>query len=267
MSRPVRPPRWLRLLLPLLLLTPAVARAAIPDGTRVPAVQEAPPLLSETIRETLDKEGVDAAKKRFAEIYPDAADRYRFDMEGLSELGMEYMRDGDFERGQAVMEMVAAMARDSFAASLPEGMALPRDESRDEGRETDDERSEGGARSVQPPLPDDVAERYEGVYRDPGETDPTRRFFLARDPCGPQIMFGAMWGDAQNSYLKIESETLLVQPRDWVLPGQEPLRIEVRMGADGRAESLSHDADWFGSPLVRDGELPEAWRGQPCRRG
>lgn len=255
-----------RLLVPLLLLTPSPACSGTSAGDAAEASQEAPPLLSTTIRETLDKDGIEAARKRFAEIWPEQSDAYRFDMEGLARLGGEYMQKGDFDRGQAVMEMVAAMTRASIEASLPEGMAAPGSQTTPERRETDGQRAERQARAVEPPLSDEVASRYEGIFRDPDETDPNHRFFLARDPCGPSIMFGAMWGDAQNTWLRLESESVLAQPPEQAMTGP-PLRIEVTFGDDGRARSLSHDSTWFGSPLVRDGELPEAWRNQPCTRG
>jgi hypothetical protein len=111
-----------------------------------------------------------------------------------------------------------------------------------------------------------VARRYEGVYSDPGESDPTRRFFLARDPCGPQMMFGAMWGDAENTYLRIESDDELSQPPEQVRFGK-PLRIQVERDADGRPVRLNHNATWAASPLVRQAPLPDEWRDQPCTRG
>ncbi|MGD2067770.1 MAG: hypothetical protein PVI57_03730 [Gemmatimonadota bacterium] len=232
------------------------------------------PLLSETIREVLEEDGPDAATRRFEEIYPDGLDAYEVDLERMGEMGGEYMAAGDFEEGGAVMSMVAELAQANLLDALPEGMAEAvraqrEGRAEDEAAEADASGGSEGAVRSREALPEDVVRRFSGVYADPDEADPDRRFFLAPDPCGGAMMFGAMWGDAANTYLEVESERVLQQPAEWTNPGEgsEPLRIEATLGPDGRAESLTHNSRWFESPLLRTGDLPEEWKDAICTRG
>jgi len=244
---------------------PAVVPAA-------PPLQEAPrqdadarPLLSETIRQVMEEEGVEAATRRFREIHPDRRDDFRLDMEGMADLGREYMMQGEMEKGTAVMQMVAALARESMGGAMPGD--LPTEPGRPPGEQPTGEEERGEERVEAPAeLSDEVVRRFSGIYRDPDEAREDRRFFLAEDPCGGAMMFGAMWGDAQNTYLRVESGTVL---QEAAYPGMrdEPLRLEATLGPGGKAQRLEHDATWFGSPLVRDGDLPEDWNSGPCTRG
>lgn len=253
-------PRLRRLVLLLVFLALAPALRA----------QESPPLLSATIKATLEKDGIEAAKAKFDEIYPDQSDAYQFDMKGMAELGSGYMQAGDFEKGGAVMEMVSAMSRAAMMASMSPAQrrmmeeAQAKEEQQQEEREQQ-RRSEARART-QPPLSDEVAQRYEGVYQDPNEPNENRRYFLARDPCGPRIMFGAMWGDAQNIYLDLESENLLAQPAEQATY-QAPLRIQIEFGSAGRAQRLTLDSELFPGTMERVDELPEGWKNSQCTMG
>ncbi len=249
--------RQLALLLTFLVLAPALR------------AQEPPPLLSETIKSTLEKDGVEAAKAKFDEIYPDQSDAYQFDMKGMADLGGGYMQAGDFEKGGAVMEMVSVMSRAAMMASMSPAQRAMMEEAQakqDEPKHTETDGQRAERARVQPPLSDAVAPRYEGVFQDPDEPNENRRYFLARDPCGPRIMFGAMWGDAQNIYLDIESENLLAQPAEQATY-QAPLRIEVEFDGAGRAQRLSTDAELFPHSIERVDELPEAWKNSQCTMG
>ncbi len=242
--------------------------AALPLPPESVLARQAPPPLSDTIRAVLDRDGAEAARRRFAEIYPDQVEDYAVDMKAMADLGAEYMQAGDMARGQAVMEMVSTLARASIAENLPASMSAPSPAGRPDRRQAAEERAPRETRRAPAPNPlaDDVALRYEGVFADPDESDPNRRFFIARDPCGPQLMFGAMWGDAENTYLSISSDGVLAQPPEQVRYGR-PLRIDVSFGPDERAQRLTVDADWAPGALVRQGDLPEGWRGSPCTRG
>lgn len=252
-------PRSVRLPCLTVLLTTLVL-----PGTAL-ARQVAPPL-SDTIRAVMDRDGVEAARHRFAAIYPDHVADYTVDLKAMANLGTEYMKAGDMARGQAVMQMVSTLAGASIAENLPAAMAAEPDRARAR-RSTEERPRRQPSRAPAPnPLTDEIARRYEGVFADPNETDANRRYFLARDPCAPDVMFGAMWGDAENTYLKIESEAVLAQPPEQARYG-DPLRIEIEFGADGHADRLWVDSEWAPGTLIRRGELPERWKSSPCTRG
>lgn len=245
-------------------LTAFVAALAVLPATG--GAQEKP-ALADTLRVVLDRDGADAGRKRFAEIYPEHASEYRVDMMEMVALGSSYMQAGDAVRARAVMEMVSTLATASDpAASAGTPAAATSSSAERTTAETDGQRYERLAHGGGAPLSDAVSERYEGVYRDPAETDATRRFFLVRDPCGPQMMFGAMWADAENIYLRIASDDVLVQPAEGARNGA-PIRIEVERDAAGRATRLSHNSPWAASPLVRQEDLPAEWRGARCTGG
>jgi hypothetical protein len=115
----------------------------------------------------------------------------------------------------------------------------------------------------------DQPQRYYGVYASPDRLG--REWFVAearhpewaeRAPEVPpgHLMLGAKFGDVAPWHLKTLSDTEFVQAR--MNPGQDaPIRLEFRLGDDGRAEAFRFSGGPFASDawIVRTGDLPEGW--------
>jgi len=127
--------------------------------------------------------------------------------------------------------------------------------------------SQPGTSLLGPAL--DEPGRYYGVYASPER--PSRGWFIAeakrpvyaeRAPEVPpgHLMLGAMFGDVAPWQMKTMSETRFEQVR--MGPGQtEPVAIEFRFDADGRAEAFrfTGGVSGYDAWLQRTGDLPEGW--------
>lgn len=244
-------------LFPLLFLLLPLAAAA---------QQPTRPLLSDAIRTTLEKDGPDAAMRRYREIARDQRDVYEFDLQGLGELSTRYFQAGDMVRGQVVIEIateVAALVAGSppvpSAARTP-APARPR-------RETGEEAARRRSLEILGPGRDDLA-RFQGVYGDPSAQDQAttpRNFFVDRT-CDGHLRLGAMWGDVAPWSLKSVSETEFVEG---FIPDGQPaaIRVQFQLTGDGRPTGLTHNMNevWAlaGEPartrIARLDDLPPEW--------
>lgn len=210
------------------------------------------PLLSDVIRATLENEGAAAADRRFSEILRDERDDYRLDMEGLSNLGAEYMKKGDMATAQVVFEMVPRLYEETYA--VPEGFEEPPPVAeRAAAAESQPVRRDQG------PLRDDLA-RFVGVYGDPAKQEQTPHNVFIDQTCDGRLRLGAMWGDVAPWVMKSLSDTEFEQAR--LQPYEtEPIRLEFDVGADGRAQALTHTdlthPERSMTRAVRLGDLPE----------
>ncbi len=87
-------------------------------------VQAGKPLLSEEIRAAMDAGGPEAAKQRMAELYPAQKDAYQVDMQGFTQLGMNYMQSGNHAAAEAVLQMVHSVSAQTCAGVAPYGVIL-----------------------------------------------------------------------------------------------------------------------------------------------
>lgn len=115
----------------------------------------------------------------------------------------------------------------------------------------------------------EAPEDYYGVYASPER--PSRAWFIAeakrpvyaeRAPEVPpgHLMLGARFGDVAPWQMKTVSYTKFEQAR--LSPGQEePVVIEFRLDADGRAEALRFTGGMLAADtwLQRTGDLPDGW--------
>jgi hypothetical protein len=252
----VRPnPTWLRSATSAVLLFTAFAAQA--------AAQQADhPLLSQEIRTVLERDGVEAAQARFEQIYPAQKDQYEIDMKGMAELGSGYMQAGDYEKGQAVMAMVAAISRDMMTSSgmMPANAAeaMQAEREREEEKEAEPEPRVAKAPDFGPAR-DDLA-RFAGVYGDPEQPESTRKLFVTQS-CDGQLVAGAMWGDAQNWWMTSVSDNAFEMTSDFF-----SVHVEFQLGPDGQAQAMEHDLDFMPNPLPKVGPLPEGW-GECLERG
>jgi hypothetical protein len=111
--------------------------------------------------------------------------------------------------------------------------------------------SRGGNHDFGPARKD--LERFHGVYGDPEQPDSLRKLFVTQS-CGGYLVAGAMWGDAQNWWMKSVSDNTFEMSSDFM-----SLRLEFKLGPDGKARAMAHDLEGMASPLERSGELPEGW--------
>ena len=75
------------------------------------------PLLSAEVHAAMEAGGPEAAKRRMAELYPAQKDNYQVDLQGFTQLGMNYMQAGDHAAAEAVLQMVPLLLGDVTAAS------------------------------------------------------------------------------------------------------------------------------------------------------
>lgn len=210
-------------------------------------------LLSEEIRAALERDGAEAAERRFDEIYPSQKDRYEIDVKGLAELATEYLQAGDQVTAQAILNMTGTITRNMIAthqAAMPAGANPPRP---DPGRQRD-------APGPEPPMPvrdrgpsrDDL-QRFHGLY---GVSEPpgARRDLFVTESCDGYLVVGATWGDAANWWMRSVSDHEFAMTDAF-----RSLRIEFEIGPDGTARSVHHDLEGLPTPLPRVGPLPEGW--------
>lgn len=217
------------------------------------------PRLSDEISAALDAGGVEAAKRRFAQIYPANKDDYELDFQALGELGADYMKAGDMPAGMAVMEMTSTLGQAMVAEMLDgetgdtlrqmqasqatlDARAAARREAEPEA-----DAAEREARRVERrgPARDDL-ERFTGLYGDPAEGN--RRLWV-RASCEGQLVVGATWGDAAPWWLKSLGESEFGVDTD-----VQSLHV---IFDEGNAIAMHHDLEFMTTPLARVDDLPE----------
>lgn len=237
----------LRIATSLIFLTMMFTAQAVAQDSELPR-------LSEEIQRVLDQDGPEAAKQRFDEIFPAQKDKYEIDTQALVQIGSEYMNAGNYESGQAIMSMVAVITRDMIANSeLPTG-ATESARAAQERSEREESRTTRSAARVpdRGPAREDLA-RFRGVYGDPEQPESRRKLFVT-ESCDGYLVAGAMWGDAQNWWMRSVSEDVFEMSSDFM-----SLRLEFELGPDGTVQAMKHDLEGMPSPLEKQGPLPEGW--------
>jgi len=229
-------------------------------GSPPAADSGAGPLLSDVIKQTLEKDGPEAARQRFKEILGDR-DNYRIDMEGLSSLGADYLQLGNTARGQLVMEMVMTLVEEQTAA-LRAGLPPPPPPPAAPTATPPPPPTGQGPNPPPPELGPTRADlqRFLGVYGDPATQGGSmeRNVFVRIGCSGGHLEFGALWGDVAPWILKSVGDAEFVQA--FGTEGVEfPVRVTFEPGGDGRPVALRHTllsrtGDWTRVPRL--GDLP-----------
>jgi len=226
------------------------------------------PLLSTEIRSVMDREGAQAAQRRFNEIFPAHKDEYTIDMEGLGAIAQDRAQAGDYEGASAISSMAAAIAQDFLASNGLGGGAIPTPSSTpaQPQRRAEPSRSDaagaGGAPSVRDIMgePRSDLQRFVGLYGDPAQQGDTPRDLFALVRCDGYLVIGATWGDASNWNMRSTSdlafEAELFQGR--------MVHVTFQMSPDGTPRSLTHDQEGLDSPLQYIGPVPEGWVQGEC---
>ena len=76
------------------------------------------PLLSQAIKKEIDANGIEAAKKHFAEEYKSSKNGYNVDMKGISSLAAEYSKAKNYTAASAVMEIASPYMQDMMASYM-----------------------------------------------------------------------------------------------------------------------------------------------------
>lgn len=223
------------------------------------------PNLSDSIREMIDIQGAEAAKKHFSSMELSERDQYNVDMERISELTNTYIEAEDYVAAAALSEIAAPFIHDTITKSIEElspemaEMMQQRNEQRQTEREqqtvqSEQEKARGQHQSIieRQGQPREDLERFTGIYGDPEAENATRQLWV-NVSCDGYLVSGAMWGDASPWWMQSESDNVFTFENAY-----SNIRIEFTTGADGNP-GMIHNLDFMESPLQRVGDLPQDW--------
>ncbi len=224
------------------------------------------PALSAEIRRVVDDQGIEAAKKRFAEIYPSQKDAYVIDMQAMMILGQEYMNAGDMETGIAVMEMSAMLAQEMAAqmySSNPQSAAIMEEvRKQEEAARAIEERERAEIQKQERLLEQksqaqargrarDDLQRFAGLYTDPENANCT---LFVTVSCDGYLVTGPMWADVGPWWMRSAADTVFTYSDSYT-----SFSMEFETDQQGRAHTLRHELEGVGSPMSLSGSLPGEW--------
>ncbi len=226
-----------------------VAIAAQPVRT-----QDTPakPRLSAAIRKALEDGGVEAAQRRFKEIFPSQRDRFDIDAPALMALANERMTAGDAVGATAVTEMWMAVLQPEGAAAAASGGGDPNVIEHPSAAQTD------------PGPPRTDLSRFYGMY---GDREPSKRSVFVRETCDGHLQIGSLWGDVRPWTMRSLSDTTFIQVLIPDMPSLPPFRFEFEIGPDGKARAVRHAMTGTMQSIPRTGDLPKDWKTHDCGGG
>ena len=214
------------------------------------------PLLSEEIRQVIETQGIDAAKKRFAELYPSREDQYNFDSNGMFKLGSDYLQDADMEKGMAIMEMNSKLIQAQMMSSpmmqqLAEQQRIEKQNRQKQQQQMQQQNEIRVAEQFGTPRED--LERFKGIYGDP-KTRNKRKALWIMVSCDGYLVSGATWGDASPWWMKSVADRKFTYADSF-----QSLNVEFEIDADGMGKGITHDLNFLPSPLIKIGPPPNGW--------
>ena len=223
------------------------------------------PLLSEAIKNSIDTQGIDVAKKHFTEIYNSKKDFYEIDMKGISELSSYYIKAGNYEAGSAVMEIAQPFMQDYISSKMggiskemgdkSKTNQMTENQKQKKNVKNEESKEENEALDYKGEARNDL-ERLTGLYGDPLETDKNRRFWVMVS-CDGYLVIGALWGDVAPWWMKSEGDNIFTYSDSF-----NNIRMEFTTDKNGKATKMIHNLPSLKTPLERLGPLPEDW--DPC---
>jgi len=223
------------------------------------------PLLSEAIREVIDTQGIEAAKKHFAEQYDSHPDAYEIDMKGIAELTNSYVNAGNHEAAGVIMEItlpyMQAMYTNQMSGQSNE-MAqqleeMERAEKEKQKKISEEEQlSQDNSKAFDQGEARNDLERFTGLYGDPEEKNEHRKLWVMVS-CDGYLVSGALWGDVAPWWMKTEGDKAFNYADSFV-----KLKMEFETDANGKAVRMVHDLSYMKTPLERLGPVPDDW--EPC---
>jgi hypothetical protein len=222
------------------------------------------PLLSEAIREAIDMQGIEAAKKHFAEQYALHPDAYEIDMKEISELGNSYVKAGNYEAASVVMEITLPFMQDMYTSQMSgqsnvmaqQQAEMERVEKEKQKKISEEEQlSIDSYKTLLGEVRNDL-ERFTGLYGDPEEKNEHRKLWVMVT-CDGYLVSGALWGDASPWWMKTEGDKIFSYADSFV-----KLNMEFDTDANGKAVRMVHNLSFMKTPLERTGPVPDDW--EPC---
>jgi len=224
------------------------------------------PLLSDAIRKAIDNQGVEAAKRHFAELDESRRDSYNIDVQGISELTNKYVQGGNMEAAGAVSEISAPFLQgiiikslNQYAPELSKQMAEQQQAEKEQQATDREEEQKPRERkqivNFQGESRQDLG-RFVGLYGDPAERNPNRRLWVTVS-CDGYLVVGTLWGDASPWWMRSAGDNVFTYQDSF-----SKLRLEFATEANGKTVRMIHDLEHMKSPLERLGPLPEDW--DPC---
>lgn len=229
-----------------------------------PASAQTTGSLVDELRTALAQGGADAARQRFAEIWPARKDRYPHDPRAFMQLMQEQAQTGSMDTLQALAEInmqllqealgaaqAGARAGPGASAELERALAEQQDraaavEERTAAaqRETQERRAaqeRGAAR--------DDLERFTGMYGEGG-----RQLFV-KATCDGHLAAAPMWADIAPWWLRSAADAVFSYSDNFLA-----FAMEFELDGKGRAIALRHDLDGMPNPMRRSGDLPPELR-------
>lgn len=213
------------------------------------------PLLSEAIREVIDTQGIEAAKKHFAEQYELQKDAYEIDMKEISELGNSYVNAGNYEAASVVMEITLPFMQDMYTSQMSgqsnvmaqQQAEMERLEKEKQKKISEEEQlSKDNYKILLGEARKDL-ERFTGLYGDPEEKNEHRKLWVMVT-CDGYLVSGALWGDASPWWMTTEGDKTFSYADSFV-----KLNMEFDTDANGKAVRMVHDLSFMKTPLERTG--------------
>jgi len=223
------------------------------------------PLLSEAIREVINTQGNEAAKKHFAEQYDLQKDAYEIDMKGITELSNSYVKAGNLEAAGVVMEISLPFMQDIYksqmsgvsnetAQKLAEMEAVEKEQQKKIKEE--EQISEDNHKTFDQGEARKDLERFTGLYGDPAEKNEHRKLWVMVS-CDGYLISGALWGDVAPWWMKTEGDKAFSYADSFTT-----LNMEFETDDNGKAVRMAHDLSFMKTPLERLGPVPDDW--EPC---
>lgn len=223
------------------------------------------PQLSEEIRKVIETQGAEAAKQRFAELYPSQKEAYTVDMQAMMQLGQEYMMAGDMDKGMPVMEMASSLAQEmanqiyanpqygEMMQQLAEQEKITRAQQEKQeamAREEKQRQQQKTLKQSRGKSRDDLA-RFVGLYTDP---DNASRTLFVTVSCDGFLVTGPMWADVGPWWMRSAANTVFTYADSFM-----SFSMEFGIDKNGKGRTMSHELDGIGSPVERSGPLPTDW--------
>lgn len=221
------------------------------------------PLLSEAIKNSIDNQGIEAAKKHFKEIYESKKDFYEVDMKGLSDLSSSYIKDGNYQAASAVMDiaspfmqnMISSKMSNNSKETVQKDMEKQGKEKQEKNEESEKTENNKQIKNNRDESRSDL-KRFTGLYGDPDESNETRRLWVM-ESCDGYLVSGALWGDVAPWWMKSEGDKVFTYSDSF-----NNIRMEFVTDENGKATKMIHNLSSLKSPLERVGPLPDDW--DPC---
>jgi hypothetical protein len=244
---------------------------------------QAKPLLSEEVRTAWERDGIQAAQRRFNEIVPGQTDAYELDMEGFAELAREGMQSGDAESMQAFSIMMSTLAMQMMGMTpgagpggipgMPDMAAMQAQDEAIRQRRAEEREAEQAQAAVAAEeeraawtlrvlgSPRDDLDRFVGQYGPPDKQETPRWNLFATVRCDGYLVVGAMAGDGSNWNMRSLSDLVF----ETEMFGGDTLTISFAVDPSGSPVSMTHTLKNFGSELLPYlGSLPAEWSASGC---